>query len=182
MLDERSSPVDLLSRSLAEADPCDRNTFAIAALRIAVGLFFAIFGQYKVFGTEFVRHAFATYLQEFLRGGAYPFMVPVLQAILAHVAIPMTIAVACGEFLIGLSLLLGLWSRIASVFGLLLMAAMWLSGGYPGVHAAFWMYFGASLNWSVFALCFALLVVSRPEEVLSVRHRGMRRKRLEAAG
>jgi len=182
MPNERSSLVNPPSRSLADADPCDRNTFAIAALRIAVGLFFAIFGQYKVFGTEFVRHGFAAYLQEFLRGGAYPFMIPMLHAILAHAAIPMAIAVGFGEFLIGLSLLLGLWSRIASIFGLLLMAAMWLSGGYPGAHAAFWMYFGASLNWSVFALCFAVLVVSRPEEVLSVRHLGMLRQSREAAG
>ncbi len=52
MPNERSSPVDLQSRFLADADPSDRHTFAIATLRIAVGLFFAIFGQYTVFGTD----------------------------------------------------------------------------------------------------------------------------------
>lgn len=62
------------------------------------------------------------------------------------------------------------------------MAAMWLSGGYPGEHAAFWMYFGASLNWSVFALCFAILVASRPEEVLSVRHLGVWQQSRESTG
>ena len=75
----------------------------------------------------------------------------------------------CGEFLIGISLMIGLLSRVASIFGCALMLAMWLSGGYPGPHAALWMYWGASLNWSVFAICFALLAVGRPEEVASVR-------------
>jgi hypothetical protein len=40
--------------------------------------------------------------------------------------------------------------------------------GYPGAHSAFWMYLGASLNWSVFAMCFVVLAVGRPEEVWSI--------------
>jgi uncharacterized membrane protein YphA (DoxX/SURF4 family) len=32
---------------------CDRNTAALATLRIAVGLFFVLFGEYKVFGAGF---------------------------------------------------------------------------------------------------------------------------------
>jgi hypothetical protein len=56
MSNERSSPVNPPSRSLADADPRDHNTFAV-------------FGQNKVFGAEFVRHGFATYLEELLRGG-----------------------------------------------------------------------------------------------------------------
>ena len=105
----------------------------------------------------------------FIRDGAYPFMVPVLRWILAHAATFMALAVGYGEFLIGISLVIGLFSRVASLFGCALMLAMWLSGGYPGPHAAFWMYWGASLNWSVFAICFAVLAAGRPEEVASVR-------------
>lgn len=96
-------------------------------------------------------------------------MVPVLRWILAHVAGAMVLAVGYGEFLIGVSLLIGLLSRVASLFGCALMLAMWLSGGYPGPHAAFWMYWGASLNWSVFAICFAVLAAGHPEEVASLR-------------
>jgi thiosulfate dehydrogenase [quinone] large subunit len=95
-------------------------------------------------------------------------MLPVLRAILAHAATSMAIAVGYGEFLIGISLMTGLLSRVASIFGCALMMAMWLSGGYPGTHAAFWMYWGASLNWSVFAICFAVLAAGRPEEVWSI--------------
>jgi thiosulfate dehydrogenase [quinone] large subunit len=147
----------------------DRNAFALAFLRIAIGVFFTIFGEYKVFGTGFVRSGFQYYVESFVRNGTYPFMLPVLRWILAHAAIPVAVAVSYGEFLIGISLLLGVLSRVASIFGCALMLAMWLSGGYPGAHSAFWMYWGASLNWSVFAMCFVVLAVGRPEEVWSVR-------------
>jgi thiosulfate dehydrogenase (quinone) large subunit len=147
----------------------DRNAVVLAMLRIAVGFFFFVFGQYKVFGSGFVHSGFHDYVEGFIRNGAYPFMVPVLRWILAHAATPMAFAVGYGEVLIGVSLLIGLLSRVASLFGCALMLAMWLSGGYPGPHAAFWMYWGASLNWSVFAICFAVLAGGHPEEVASVR-------------
>jgi thiosulfate dehydrogenase [quinone] large subunit len=78
--------------------------------------------------------------------------------------------VGYGEFLIGVSLLIGVLSRVASLFGCALMLAMWLSGGYPGPHAAFWMYWGASLNWSVFAICFVVLAAGHPEDAVSLRY------------
>lgn len=155
--------------SLAGQQKKDTNAEALAVLRIAVGLFFVVFGQYKIFGSGFVRSGFRDYVQGSIRDGAYPFMVPVLRWILAHVAGAMVLAVGYGEFLIGVSLLIGLLSRVASLFGCALMLAMWLSGGYPGPHAAFWMYWGASLNWSVFAICFAVLAAGHPEEVASLR-------------
>ena len=145
------------------------NSVALAMLRIAVGFFFVVFGQYKVFGSGFVHSGFRDYVEGFIRDGAYPFMVPVLHWILAHAATSMALAVGYGEFLIGISLLIGLFSRVASLFGCALMLAMWLSGGYPGPHAALWMYWGASLNWSVFAICFAVLAAGHPEEVASMR-------------
>jgi thiosulfate dehydrogenase (quinone) large subunit len=147
----------------------DRNAVVLALLRIAVGFFFVIFGQYKVFGSGFVRSGFRDYVEGFIRDGAYPFMVPTLRWILAHAATAMALAVGYGEFLIGISLLIGLFSRVASLFGCALMLAMWLSGGYPGPHAAFWLYWGASLNWSVFAICFVALAIGHPEEVASLR-------------
>ncbi len=148
----------------------DASAVSLALLRIAVGCFFTVFGEYKVFGLGFVHSGFRGYVEGFIRGGAYPFMVPLLRWILAHAATPMALAVGYGEFLIGISLLTGLLSRVASGFGCALMLAMWLSDGYPGPHAAFWMYWGASLNWSVFAICFAVLAAGRPEKVASLRH------------
>lgn len=138
----------------------------MAIIRIVVGLFFVVFGQYKVFGTEFTLHGgFQKYVGGFLHDGAFPFIVPLLRWILAHAATPMAFAVAYGELLIGIALVLGVMTRWAGFFGFLLMMAMWFSGGYPGAHAPFWQYWGASLNWSIFALCFLVLMLGRPEDV-----------------
>ena len=155
--------------SRARQQKKDANAGALALMRIAVGLFFVIFGQYKVFGSGFVHSGFRDYVQGFIRDGAYPFMVPVLRWILDHAAAAMALAVGYGEFLIAISLLIGLLSRVASLCGCALVLAMWLSGGYPGPYASFWMYWGASLNWSVFAICFAVLAAGHPEEVASLR-------------
>lgn len=59
----------------------DHNSRALAVLRIGVGLFFRIFGQYKVFGTQFTLHGgFQFWINRFLeQGGAYPFMAPILR-------------------------------------------------------------------------------------------------------
>ena len=59
--------------------------------------------------------------------------------------------------------------RMPSFFGFLLMMAMWLSGGYPGPHAAFWQYWGASLDWSILALGFVVLMLGSPEDVWAIR-------------
>ena len=147
-----------------------RNSAALAFLRIAVGVFFFIFGEYKVFGTQFtIGGGFQFWINKFLEGGAYPFMAPVLKGfVLAH-ATPIAFLVAYGELAIGLGLILGILVRPASVCGLILMLAMLFSSDYPGAHAPFWQYFGASLSHSVFALCFVALLVGRSEEMWTWR-------------
>ena len=40
----------------AEPNPKDPNALALAVLRIAIGLLFLIFAQYKVFGTQCTLH------------------------------------------------------------------------------------------------------------------------------
>ena len=53
----------------------DRNALALAGLRIAVSCLFLIFGQYKVFGTQFtLGGGFQWWINRFLQDGvAYPF-------------------------------------------------------------------------------------------------------------
>jgi hypothetical protein len=80
----------------------DRNAFALAGLRIAVGCLFLIFAQYKVFGTQFtLQGGFQFWINRFLQDGAYPFMVPVLQRIVLAHATAIAFLVAYGEFAIG---------------------------------------------------------------------------------
>jgi len=147
-----------------------RNTYALAVLRIAVGIFFLIFGQYKVFGTEFTLHGgFQFWINKFLEGGVYPFMAPVLRGFVLPHATMFAFLTAYGELAIGLGVAIGFWVRPASVAGLLLMLALLFSSDYPGPHAAFWQYFGASLSHSVFLLCFVAFLVGRADAVWSVR-------------
>jgi thiosulfate dehydrogenase [quinone] large subunit len=142
----------------------DRNTTALTVLRILVGMFFVFFGEYKVFGTGFTLHGgFERWIQSFLAQGAYPWMKPVLEGIILPHARICAFLTAYGELMIGLGLVAGVLTRIASVFGILLMTLLWASAGYPGQHVALWQYFGASLQWSVFIACFAAFVIGEPE-------------------
>jgi uncharacterized membrane protein YphA (DoxX/SURF4 family) len=147
----------------------DRNARALAVVRIAVGILFLIFGEYKVFGTQFtLRGGFQYWINRFLEGGVYPFMAPVLKDfVLAH-ATPIAFLVAYGELAIGNALVLGVLVRWASISGLIFMLTLIFSSDYPGPHAAFWQYFGASLSHSVFAVCFVAFLIGRSEEIWSL--------------
>jgi len=155
----------------------DSNTKALVGLRIAVGMLFLIFGEYKVFGTQFtLGGGFQYWINRFLEEGAYPFMVPLLRDFVLHYANPIAFLVAYGELSIGLSLVLGILVRPASICGLIYMLTLLFSSNYAGPHAAFWQYFGAALEHLVLALCFAAFTAGKPEEALSVgsylrRHR-----------
>ncbi|HZD78094.1 MAG TPA: DoxX family membrane protein [Acidobacteriaceae bacterium] len=155
----------------------NRNATAIAALRIFVGIFFLLFGEYKVFGTAFTLHGgFEEWIRAFLAQGVYPWMAPVLRdVVLPHARVCAFLA-GYGELLIGLGLTFGVLTRAASIFGILLMLLLWLSAGYPGPHVALWRYFGASLEWSVFAGCFAAFLIGEPEARWSLAARWKARR------
>jgi len=148
-----------------------RNGNAIAFLRVCVGILFVIFGEYKVIGREFTRDGgFQFWINKFLQDGAYPFMVPVLKGFVLSHATAIAFLVAYGELAIGVSLLIGVWSRLASIFGFIFMLGLLFSSDYPGAHAPLWQYFGASLDHSVLALCFLTFLRGEPELRLSVKH------------
>src|SRR5215813_4562039 len=131
-----------------------QNERGLAFLRIAVGVLFLIFGQYKVFSTYFTLHGgFQFWIHRFLENNAaYPFMVPVLKGFVLPHATPIAFLVAYGELAIGLALTLGLLVRPASVAGLVFMLTLLFSSNHPGPDAHLWEYFGASLDHSVLAL------------------------------
>ena len=148
----------------------NNNVRALAVLRIGVGVFFLVFGEYKVFGTQFtLGGGFQFWINKFLEGSVYPFMEPVLRNFVLPHAKPIAFAVAYGEFCIGLGLVLGILVRPASVGGLALMLVLLFSSDYPGARAPFWQYLGASLSHSILALCFAAFLIGRSDEIWSVR-------------
>ena len=76
---------------------------------------------------------------------------------------------AYGELGIGLALTIGLLVRPASLCGCVYMLVLLFSSNYPGAQAPFWEFFGASLDHSVLALCFAAFALGDTERALSIR-------------
>jgi uncharacterized membrane protein YphA (DoxX/SURF4 family) len=148
----------------------DANARAMAILRIGVGIFFLIFGEYKVFGTQFTLHGgFQFWINRFLEGGgAYPWMAPVLRDFVLPHATPIAFLVAYGELAMGIALVLGVLVRPASACGLAYMLALLFSSNYPGPTAPVWQYFGASLDHSVLALCFLIFLLGHSTQAWSL--------------
>ena len=135
-----------------------------------VGVLFLIFGEYKVVGTQFtLGGGFQYWIGRFLQDGAYPFMVPVLKNFVLPHATWIAFLVAYGELAIGIALVLGILVRPASICGLIYMLSLLFSANYPGPHAPFWQYLGASLDHLVLALCFAAFASTDPQDILSIR-------------
>ena len=148
----------------------DRNAAVLAGLRISVGALFVVFGQYKVFGTQFtLGGGFEFWINRFLSNGAYPFMVPVLRNFVLPHGTVIAFLVAYGELAIGLGLVLGILVRPASVCGMIFMLALLFSSDYPGPNAAFWQYFGGALDHLVLALCFAAFALGDADKAFSLR-------------
>jgi uncharacterized membrane protein YphA (DoxX/SURF4 family) len=142
---------------------------ALAFLRIAVGLLFLIFAQYKLTSTQFIRHGMASYIGHFIQNGCYPFMRPFLKNIILPHPVFFGAVVAITELLIALSLITGVLVRWASLGGLIMMLLFLFSANYPGSQAPFWQYFGASLDHNVLALCFLTFLIGKPDAVWAIR-------------
>lgn len=149
----------------------NRSATALSALRIAVGILFLIFAEYKVFGTNFtLGGGFEGWIHRFLNdGAAYPFMAPILSHFVLDHGTVIAFFVAYSELAIGLSLTLGVFTRWASIGGLIYMLTLLFSSNYPGPHAPAWEYFGASLDHLVLALCFVAFIIGDPDRRFSVR-------------
>ena len=145
------------------------NDYALAWLRIAVGLLFLIFAQYKLWGPGFTHGGFEASIRQFLLRGAYPFMIPILRRFVLPHATAIAYLVAYGELCIGLSLLSGIMAAEASFFGLIYMITILLSSTYPGPHAFFWQYFASAMSPLGPALCFVAFQMGDSTRVWSVR-------------
>jgi thiosulfate dehydrogenase [quinone] large subunit len=130
-----------------------------------------------VFDLQFARGGgFQHWINLFLQGGAYPLMVPILRNFVLPNATLIAFLVAYGELAIGLAMVSGILVRPASVCGIIYMLTLLLSSNYPGANAPLWQYFGASLDHSVLALCFAAFTLTNPAELWSIQ--GLRRRSL----
>ena len=145
------------------------NARALAFLRISVGTLFLIFAQYKVLSNQFIHGGgFQYWIRLFIKEGAYPFMRPILQNFALTHAVSLAYLVTYGELAIAIALLAGVWVRVASVVGAILMLTLLFSANYPGADVPLWQYFGASLEHSVLLLCFVTLILGDASEVVSL--------------
>lgn len=139
----------------------------IAAARIATGIIFLFFAEYKIAGPAWAHGGFESWIHQFVNedtavGFYKAFLV---NFVLVH---PVLCArmVAWGELAIGLSLVLGLLVRPASVGGVILMIALALSTWYaPGHGAAMWKYFGANLDHISLLFLFVIFYATRAGDV-----------------
>ncbi len=119
----------------------------IAGVRIAVSVFFLLFGEYKVAGPGFAHGGFQTYLQGYIAESAVGFYRPFLSRVVLPHAVFFGYAVGVIELLVGILLLTGLWVRAASVLGILFLLNLTFAAWWePGHGAPIWRYFGARLD------------------------------------
>ena len=130
---------------------------AIAGARITTAVFFLLFGEYKLAGPGFAHGGFQGYLKGYIDQTAVSFYRPVLAHLVLPHAVWLGYVVGLLEVFIGLSLLLGLWVRPASVLGALFMLNLTLCTWWaPGHGAPLWRYFGAELDTVPLLLLFII--------------------------
>jgi len=129
----------------------------IAGVRIAVSVFFLLFGEYKLAGPGFAHGGFQGYLRDFIANGAVDFYRPVLSGLVLPHAVILGYVVGAVESFIGISLLTGLWVRPASILGALFLLNLTLATWWgPGHGAPIWRYFGAELDHLPLLLLFVI--------------------------
>jgi uncharacterized membrane protein YphA (DoxX/SURF4 family) len=120
---------------------------AIAGVRIATSVFFLLFAEYKLAGPAFAHGGFQHYLHDYIATEAVSFYRTFLSALVLPHSVYFGYAVGVIEAVLGISLLLGLWVRPASVLGVFYMLNLTLATWWaPGHNAPFWRYFGAELS------------------------------------
>jgi uncharacterized membrane protein YphA (DoxX/SURF4 family) len=136
-------------------------------VRILTSVFFLFFGEYKVVGdAAWTGGGFEHWVRGFLNDGtAVGFYAAFLEKfVLAHPLLCARI-VGWGELFIGISLLVGLWVRAASVAGAVHMVSLTLATWYgPGRGAPAWRYLGSELDHLPLLLLFAIFFFGRAGE------------------
>jgi len=133
----------------------------IALIRIATSIFFILFGQYKLFGSGFAHGGFQQYLRGYIDSTAVSFYRPILANLVLPHAVFLGYTVGVVEMFIGVSLLLGIWVRPASILGALFMLNLTLATWWdPGHGVPVWRYFGNELDHLPLLFLFIIFFVA----------------------
>lgn len=141
-------------------------------MRIATSVFFLLFAEYKLAGPGFAHGGFQHYLHDYIAAEAVSFYRPFLSGLVLPHAVVLGYTVGVVEAMIGISLLLGLWVRPASVLGVLYMLNLTLATWWaPGHAAPFWRYFGAELDHLPLLLLFIIFFATDAGKVWGLDER-----------
>ena len=148
----------------------------LALVRVAVGVIFLFFAEYKIVGSEFVHGGFQKYIGTYVDQHQ---VVLWLRPILARWVLPHPFLwariVAWGELLIGISLVLGWWVRLSSFFGILYMLALTCSTWFaPGYNVPYWRYLGNNLDHIPLLMLFLIFFAFRAGNTWGLDGGGMR--------
>ncbi|HEY6970965.1 MAG TPA: DoxX family protein [Candidatus Angelobacter sp.] len=136
--------------------------------RIAVGVMFLFFAQYKLLHKDFAHGGFESWVKPWAETNSLHFYRPVLQFTLKH---PVFFGYATGvvELLIGLSMLIGWWVRTFSIIGVLYMLNLTFATWYsPPAGSAYWKYLGAELDHIPLLLLFIIFAAHKAGETLGL--------------
>ena len=129
----------------------------MALVRIAVGVFFIMFAQYKLIHRDFAHGGYEKYVHSYVEESSVNFYKPVLNKTLQH---PVMVGYAVGviELLIGISMVLGWWTKTFSVIGALFLLNLTLATWKLPPGTASWMYFGRQLDHIPLILLFIVFI------------------------
>jgi uncharacterized membrane protein YphA (DoxX/SURF4 family) len=127
----------------------------MAVARIAVGVMFLFFAQYKLMHKDFAHGGYEGWVKPWAENSSLHFYRPFLRFTLKH---PVIFGYATGvvELLIGLSMLLGKWVRAFSVIGALFMLNLTIATWYLPPGSPAWQYLGRELDHIPLLLLFII--------------------------
>ena len=134
--------------------------WALVPLRAFLGFTFLFAGLQKVANPGFFDASNPASIQAQLAGASLRSPIHSFISPLVHVAVPLGIVIAVGEIAVGLGALLGLWTRVAAVGGLLISFMLFLTVSY---HSSPY-YTGSDI---VFVFAWTPLVIAGAGGVLS---------------
>lgn len=139
----------------------------MALARIAVGIMFLFFAEYKLVGTEFARQGYSRWVTGFVQETAVSFYKPFLQFTLHHSTL-FAYAVGVMELLIGISMVLGFRVRAFSILGIFYMLQLTLATWNLPAGTPAWRYLGSELDHIPLLLMFIIFYVHNAGESLGL--------------
>ena len=128
-----------------------RAAYGVAIVRMLTGVIFVAEGASKIFG-EFVRGGFAKSVRE-VAAEAWPMWASFLRSVVLPNARPFGWFFALAELALGIGLLLGLLTRVASVCGVILMTLLLLGQTrVPGGSWEKWVTAGLTAKFALLLL------------------------------